>query len=196
MITPFTATHVDAVVDIHLRSFEQFFLTFLGPQFLRLYYEGVVAYPGSVGYVYVDDERVVGFVCGALSPSNFYKLLLRTRWHRFALAAASAALQRPSIIPRLWRAFAYPSQTPSQSDTATLMSIAVDPTYQAKGVGVQLVAAFLEGMRARGVKRVALTTDRCGNDITNAFYQKIGFRCQRTFLTPEGREMNEYVISL
>jgi ribosomal protein S18 acetylase RimI-like enzyme len=196
MITSMAEADVDAVVGVHLRSFEGFFLSFLGPNFLRLYYESVVGYPGAAGYVCLKGGRVVGFVCGMVSPSRFYSYLLRTRWWRFALAALGAALGRPSVIPRLFRALLYPSQTSGRSDTATLTSIAVDPAVQGEGVGAELVAAFLADMRARGVKRVDLTTDHYGNDEVNTFYQKQGFHCERTFVTPEGREMNEYVIWL
>lgn len=196
MIALMTAAQVEEVVNVHLRSFEGFFLSFLGPNFLRLYYESVVGYRGAAGYVCVIGGRVVGFVCGMVSPSHFYSYLLRTRWWRFALAALGAALGRPSVIPRLFRALFYPSQTSGRSDTATLTSIAVDPAVQGEGVGAQLIAAFLADMRARGVKRVDLTTDRYDNDEVNAFYQRQGFHCERTFVTPEGREMNEFVILL
>jgi len=43
---------------------------------------------------------------------------------------------------------------------------------------------------------VDLTTDRDNNDKINRFYLSLGFACERTFVTPEGRTMNEYVIDL
>ena len=196
MIARLDRHHVDPVVAIHLAGFEEFFLSFLGPRFLRLYYESIADYPDSVGYVYLDGERVIGFVCGVESPSRFYRYLIRTRWWRFAVAALGATLRCPSIIPRLFRALSYPGQTSRQEDNVTLTSVAVEPTTQGKGIGAKLVATFLEDMRVRGVKRVDLTTDRYGNDQVNAFYERQGFHCERTFVTPEGREMNEYVISL
>jgi len=196
MITLMTTAHVKEVVDVHLRSFDGFFLSFLGPRFLRLYYEGILDYPGAKGYVYLQDGRTIGFVCGMVNPAQFYRYLLRTRWWRFALAALAATLRHPSIVPRLFRALLYPGQTSNSKDTATLTSIAVEPTMQGKGVGANLVTTFLEDMRAQGVKRVDLTTDRYDNDPINAFYQKQGFCCKRNFVTPEGREMNEYVILL
>lgn len=196
MIAELDGKHVSSVVNVHLAGFEGFFLSFLGPRFLKLYYEGVVEYPDGVGFVYLRSGRVVGFVCGIMGPSRFYRYLLRMRWWRFALAALGAVLRRPSIMLRLVRALSYPSQTSGRSDTATLTSIAVDPAVQGEGVGAELVAAFLADMRARGVKRVDLTTDHYGNDEINTFYQKQGFHCERTFVTPEGREMNEYVIWL
>lgn len=196
MICPMTTSHTDMVVGIHLRSFRNFFLSFLGPRFLRLYYEGIMKYPDGAGYVYVEEEHIVGFVCGVLNPSRFYRYLLRTSWWRFALAALGAAVRRPSIIPRLFRALLYPRQASGQMSSATLTSIAVDPAMQGEGIGTKLVAAFLEDMRARGVETVNLTTDRHNNDAANSFYRRLGFHCARTFVTPEGREMNEYVICL
>jgi ribosomal protein S18 acetylase RimI-like enzyme len=196
MIARMTIAHVDEVTDVHMSSFEGFFLSFLGPRFLRLYYESIVAYPEATGYVYVRDGRLIGFVCGVVLPSRFYRYLLRTRWWRFALTALGAAIRKPSIVPRLARAWLYPKQTARREDTGTLTSIAVEPAMQNRGIGAELLAAFLEDMRGRGAKSVDLTTDSRGNDKVNAFYRRLGFRCERTFVTPEGREMNEYVIAL
>ncbi len=208
MIRPMTMAHIDQVVSVHLRSFPGFFLSFLGPQFLRLYYESIVDYPDAAGYVCVEDDRVIGFVCGTVSPSRFYSYLLRTRWLRFALAALSAVFRNPSIVPRLVRAWVYPRQASEREDSysddapsgvpvsATLTSIGVDPSHQYRGVGSELVAAFLENMRARGVTSVHLTTDQQDNEQASAFYQRQGFRCLSTYTTPEGRVMNEFVVEL
>jgi ribosomal protein S18 acetylase RimI-like enzyme len=77
-----------------------------------------------------------------------------------------------------------------------MLSIAVLREHQNKGIGKLLVQEFLSEMQRRGIQRVNLTTDREGNDAGNAFYQRLGFRLVRSFVTPEGRWMNEYVISL
>jgi ribosomal protein S18 acetylase RimI-like enzyme len=77
-----------------------------------------------------------------------------------------------------------------------LMSIAVLPETQGKGIGQALVRAFLDEAARRGLCQVDLTTDRDHNEATNCFYQNLGFTCERTFTTPEGRAMNEYVINL
>ena len=196
MIVPMTAAHVEQVTDVHRRSFQGFFLSFLGPRFLRLFYAAGVEYPQGVGYVYVNGSRVLGFVFGTPSPGAFYRFLLKTRWLKFALAASGRALRYPAIIPRLFRAWRYPGQAVQHAESATLMSIAVDPEAQRAGIGAELVRAFVEALRARGVRRVDLTTDRLNNDGVHAFYLRQGFRCERTFVTPEGREMSEYVMTL
>ena len=72
------------------------------------------------------------------------------------------------------------------------MSIGTSPEYQGRGVGKQLVAAFLDEMRTRNMQRVNLTTDRDNNEATNAFYRKLGFTLVRSYETAEHRHMNEY----
>jgi hypothetical protein len=51
-------------------------------------------------------------------------------------------------------------------------------------------------LAARRVPAVCLTTDCSSNERVNRFYQQLGFRLGRTYVTPEGRAMNEYVMFL
>jgi ribosomal protein S18 acetylase RimI-like enzyme len=105
-------------------------------------------------------------------------------------------LRRPSIIPRLLRAFSKPDETGSEEGCGTLMSIAVSPQTQSRGVGQMLVWAFIREAARRNLRSINLTTDQDNNERANLFYQKLGFTCSRSFVTPEGRRMNEYSITL
>lgn len=187
---------VPEIVDVHLASFPGFFLTFLGAAFLRELYAATLADSSGIGFVAEDGEDICGFITGTAQPSGFYRRLLQRRWWRFALAAAFPVLRRPSIIRRLLRAFSMPEQATQQNGRGTLMSIAVLPEVQGKGIGKVLVHTFLQEAAQRGLCQVDLTTDRDHNDAANHFYQTLGFTCERTFTTPEGRAMNEYVIDL
>lgn len=184
------------VVGIHLKSFQGFFLTFLGPRFLCELYAGVLDDQSGILFVSFDADRLTGFVAGTSEPAGFYRRLLRRRWWRFALASIVPILKNPLIIPRLWRALRKPQDIPNQKNTGTLMSIAVSPEAQGTGLGRVLVSTFLEEAKRQGLECVDLTTDKNNNDYVNQFYQRMGFRCSRTLITPEGREMNEYVIKL
>jgi ribosomal protein S18 acetylase RimI-like enzyme len=188
---------VNQVVNVHLSSFQGFFLTFLGPEFLSLLYTFMVSSSDGVGYVFMDEgERIVGFVCGSTEPSGFYRRFFKKQWLHIVLATLWLVVRNPSIVPRLvWRVL-YPPQPSTDPATATLMSIAVLPEHQNKGLGKVLVLEFLSEMQRRGIQRVNLTTDKEGNDAGNAFYHRLGFRLARSFVTPEGRWMNEYVITL
>lgn len=184
------------VVMIHLTSFRGFFLSILGRSFLKELYAGILDDPTRIAFVFENDTNLYGFVAGTDSPEGFYKRLLRQRWWRFTLASIKPVLRNPKIVPRLLGAFKRGEQTDVRENCAMLMSIAVDPEYQGQGIGKLLVDAFLKEAKERGVGQVNLTTDKLDNDAVNAFYLKSGFRLYSSFITPEGREMNEYVIDL
>lgn len=185
--------HVPEVVRVHLDSFQTFFLSFLGPRFLRELYRGVCSFDKGIGFVSLTpDGKVTGFVVGSTDPSRFFRVMIKRRWWKFALGSVAGVLKKPTIIPRLLRAFLYPARTPAGDHIALLMQIGVSRTSQGGGVGAKLVRAFIDRARDRGAQRVILTTDADGNDGVNSFYQKLGFRKSRGFTTPEGRAMAEY----
>lgn len=195
-IRPMTKADVSAVVKVHITSFPGFFLTFLGPSFLRELYSAIVADSDGISFVAFDGSGINGFVAGTVQPKGFYRRLLRQRWWRFALAAVVPTLKHPAIVPRLLRAFSMPEQVTHETKRGTLMSIAVLPALQGKHIGRALVSTFLDESIRRGLRQVDLTTDRDGNEAANRFYRKMGFVCERSYVTPEGRAMNEYVIDL
>jgi ribosomal protein S18 acetylase RimI-like enzyme len=142
---------VDEVVRVHLAAFPSFFLTFLGPRFLRELYDGIVADPGGIAFVAVDGSRCAGFVAGTDAPADFYRRLIRRRVVRFAGAAFVPFLRRPSVAGRLLRAVSRPAVAAArQGRHAELMSLAVSPSHRQRGAGARLVERFLEESRNRG----------------------------------------------
>jgi ribosomal protein S18 acetylase RimI-like enzyme len=77
-----------------------------------------------------------------------------------------------------------------------MMSIAVAPGISGHGVGQRLATHFLMTIKQKNIASVSLTTDRDANERVNRFYQRLGFQIARTYVTPEGRWMNEYIIDL
>lgn len=196
-LRPLGTNNVNDVVNIHLSSFPGFFLSFLGPRFLSLFYSGICSVPEGIAFVYLNDNGTpAGFVAGTSNPRGFYSRLLKRDWLKFALASIIPVLKKPSVFKRIARAVSHPSDNPIGDDVAGLFSIGVLPELQGAGAGKKLVQAFLEEARQRGCKRVFLTTDRDNNDAVNAFYSKFGFNVERQYVTPEGRRMNEYWITL
>lgn len=190
-----TERDVHRVVEVHLAAFQGFFLTFLGPRFLRLFYAEAIAL-GEIALVAEADGAIAGFVMGSTSPGAFFRQLLKRRLVAFAIAAAPAVLRRPAVAARVARALVKPGSAARAPGTATLMSLGVDPAIQGVGAGKALVTAFLEDARRRGATRVDLTTDKVDNERANAFYRSLGFAVAREIVTPERRVLNEYEIDL
>ena len=188
-----TAADVREVVRVHMSAFPGFFLTFLGPGFLRELYRGIVADPAGVAFVTEHGGAINGFVAGTTDPSGFYSRLLKRRFLQFGIQAAIATLRRPSAAPRLLRALGRSHEAPAATTgRAELMSLAVLPSARRGGEGGKLVESFVTRSRELGSTTVFLTTDAAGNDDVNAFYARRGFALARTFTTREGRLMNEY----
>lgn len=185
--------HLDQCVDLHLQAFPDFFLSQLGKGFLAEFYRAFVDDPDAITGVVVDQGQVRGVVVGTVRPDGFFSRLLKRRWLAFAWASLALLLRRPVTAPRLLRAVRYRGNVPIEVDGALLSSICVTPAGQGSGIGAALIHHFTERIREAGVGAY-LVTDKVGNDGTNAFYLRQGWRPAGFYETPEGREMNCYVL--
>ncbi len=188
--------HVEEIVAVHLRAFPAFFLTFLGPRFLREFYRSFVEESSAIAWIAEDEGsgRVLGGVVGTDAPSGYFRRLLVRRWWAFGLASVGAVFRKPSTARRMFRAVSYRGDAPAGPSRALLSSIAVAPEAQGSGLGRALVCRWVEEVRIRSCPGCYLTTDAEGNDVVNRFYQRLGWKVNHSFTTPEGRRMNQYVI--
>jgi ribosomal protein S18 acetylase RimI-like enzyme len=187
---------VKTVVDIHLDSFENFFLSSLGSRFLLLLYNTILEDESGISIVCETEGKVSGFAVGSNLPSGFYKRLISKKIFLFGLAALPAAIKSPGILPRLFRSLQVPQQYQKPDRQANLMSLAVSPTAQKQGIGGALIKEFATQCSQRKVDIINLTTDAQDNDKVNNFYQNFGFVLSNEFTTAEGRKMNEYQLSV
>jgi ribosomal protein S18 acetylase RimI-like enzyme len=183
-----TAADADAAARLHADLISEGFLAHLGPRFLRHLYRCVAQGPDSFllmadGTVDGTDRSglppVAGFLAGALD--------LRALYRRFALrqgfVAAFTSLPRLlTAFPRVWETLRHGvgAEVSDDPSGAELLSIAVDPGWQGRHVGVHLVEGFLAEVERRGVaiSQVVVGAD---NAPAVALYSRAGFRQVRTF---------------
>jgi ribosomal protein S18 acetylase RimI-like enzyme len=230
-----TRRDLDGVVAIHRAAFPNFFLSFLGPRFLRVFYGFIVS--EGIGIVALEDGKLAGFVAGVSEPRSFYRRLVRRRFAQLALAITPTVLRHPSTLARVVRRARQRTSVdpeerrpgteerrpdpignaignhadrrpdpvsdrrsgPSGShepEGAELMSLAVDPKQEHRGIGRELVTVFANHLAVNGEKRLWLTTDAADNDRVILFYERQGFRRSREFVTAEGRAMVELTLNL
>ena len=195
-LLPARSSDCEQLAKLHMAAFTGFFLSSLGPRFLKSLYAAFLVEPSAICLVARRQDRIAGFVFGVCRPSGFVIRTLLRRGMLMAAVLLPVTIRRPAALFRVLRASLRPVFSEAAADEAVLFSIAVDPSLQNRGLGGQMVRAFLEEARRRGAKRVALTTDTQDNDAVNRFYLRLGFRLGSKFLTPEKRQMNEYVIDL
>lgn len=193
-VRPMIPADVPAVVDVHLRAFPGFFLSFLGPRFLREFYRSFLRDPRGVAFVAEETatSRILGVAAGPLSPDGFFRSLLARRWWAFFMASVGPLVRNPGILPRLARAVSYRGEPPAGLKRALLSTIAVAPELQRRGIGLSLIGVWSEAVRAQGAPGCYLTTDAVSNDPVNRFYERAGWTRARTLETPEGRRMILY----
>lgn len=189
-----TPRDLPGIVRIHLAAFDQFFVTQLGADFLRAYYELVVNYRAGIILVSEEQGNLTGFVCGFLDPGDFYRLMWGNR-RAFALPAVAALLRHPYLAANVLRAIRRIQTSALQGppNSCELSSIAVAPEACGNGLGKSLLRAFLNRSWSMDAQSVFLTTDADANDHANAMYRESGFECSRRFMQRRGRWMNEYV---
>ncbi|HEY2325314.1 MAG TPA: GNAT family N-acetyltransferase [Thermoanaerobaculia bacterium] len=187
-VRPMRRDDLDAAVAIHLAAFPNFFLTFLGPRFLRVFYGAVMQY--GIALVATVDDRVAGFVVGMVDSRSFYRRLLRRRFLQVAIAILPAVMRRPSTPSRVVRRAL--RRTGFSPSGAELMSLAVHPREQRHGLGRILVNAFIARVHEDGTDSLWLITDAADNDAVKTFYEALGFTVRRTFTNAEGRALVEY----
>lgn len=136
IVRPATQDEINVIVEIHQMAFPGFFLSALGPRFLRELYRGILFDESGILLVCYAQDRPVGFVAGTTQPVGFYSRLLRRKLVNFAAAAMLLLLRRPMFLPRIVRALRKPAEERrAVLNTALLMSLAVDPAVQRGGIG-------------------------------------------------------------
>ena len=184
---------LDAVVRIHLQTFQGFFLTFMGKGFLKQLYRSYCDHPESGLLVALNEENVpVGFLAYSGALSDLYKYMIKRRLIPFGWYAAGAFFRKPKVFMRLVRAFLKPGESKREEAYVELASIGVSPEMKGAGIGSQLIDALKERVDLNRYAYINLETDAVDNEAANGFYVKNGFVLTRTFATAEGRQMNEY----
>jgi ribosomal protein S18 acetylase RimI-like enzyme len=191
------------VVGLHEECFPGYYLTQLGPSFLKAMYAWYVESPEAIAHVAVgDDGRLLGFVAGTIDGSNYAESLFRKTWRPMALALARSLVSRPALTLRLvaerkdlaWQGLSSvfgpgSGEGPEakaglyrRPSSASLVSIGVKPSARRSGVGAKLSELFVREARKRGCKRVTLSV-RDDNLAARRFYESMNW--EETARSPE-----------
>ena len=183
---------VNEIVDIHMATFQGFFLTFLGKGFLKQLYEGYIEHKQSNLIVAKQNNEIVGFIAYSSDISDLYKYLIKKKLLLFAWYSFSAFVKNPKILFRLLSAFKKSDEVRRKESYIELASIGVKPDVKAQGIGSSMISYMKEQIDFNEYEYISLETDAENNEYANKIYQKNGFVLARTYKTKQGRKMNEY----
>lgn len=191
-----TEDDLPEIVAVHQKAFDGFFLTRLGPAFLKeLYSAFAFRASGVLRVLCSEDGRIIGFAGGAVEPDNFFPRLKKERALAFLVRALPGLIKNPVLVfKKLWYAVFYRGEKPSSlSQAALLSSIGVTPEMAGQSLGQKLLSDFEEVVGAQGVDSLFLTTDKCGNDNVVAFYLNNGYKVESEFVQADGRKMLRFI---
>lgn len=188
---------VNEIVKIHCDAFNGFFLTSLGPEFLKFYYSCFIKSAEAVTITAEEDGKIIGFASNTKVCKGFNGRLINNNLFPFGLLTLRLLVSSPSSLVRLVKNLTKNGDyDEGNEDYAELCSLCVRSTAQGKGVGKMLLAYSELLMKEEGVTRLSLTTDYYNNESTVGFYHSMGYETLYEFFTYPNRRMYRLIKTL
>ena len=166
--------HTGQVAALHIQCISTGFISSMGIDFVTSLYDAIVKSKSSLGVVAVRNEKVIGFVAFTTNLNKLYKSIIRRKGLKFALLLAGNVLSLRRI-KKIFETLFYPARMKKMNlPSAELLSIAVAPEEQRKGLAGQLIEKGLRLYRKTGVDKVKVLIG-ADNKAGNKLYLKSGF---------------------
>lgn len=185
-ISALTLSDLPAVSDVHLRAFSKSVLTRLGKEAVRRYYEWQLLGPHDRYAVAARvDAKIVGFNFAGVSRGAIAGFLQKNRnWLAMRMLMRPWLIANPMVRTRLKtglgslgirrNAGRIRSAIPRPNRSFGILSIAVDPEFQGRGIAQILMEDAEREARDSGFKYMFLTV-ATENLRAIRFYEKMGW---------------------
>ena len=182
------------VAKIHRQEIKKGFLSELGEKFLSKLYGTMIVSVFAFVIVAKSRDRVIGFISGCTSVSKFYKDFFKKYFFQVSLLLLPKIF-RISILKKICETLKYPKQKKRKLPEAELLTIAVSPAFQGKGVAEELFKDFLNEMKKRKVKQFKVVV---GEELGRAikFYEKTGFQLHSSISIHKNKQSRVYIFTL
>lgn len=188
------AEHVPEVARLHAAGMGEGLWGRLGEGFLRAVHGALVGHPGFLGFVYVEDGRVRGFIAGAEDPPALLRASLR-RVPALFREASRGLLRDPSVLlPLLETAGYFRRSGGGGGVVAESLFCAVEPDLRGRGAAGHLNKVLFDELAGRGHARVKVTTE-VANEAANRQLLSWGFVLAAEFRF-YGKAMRRYELDL
>lgn len=176
IIKKITEEHINEVTQIHIEALSGEFLPSLGNDFLRTLYRGILEGNQSIGFVYIMEEKVVGFVLASKDTNKLFKDVIQRRWPMLVLTALKRIINSPSLLPKIFETFFYPNKVRYEDNIiAELIVIAVDKKYRGEKIGKELINILNKMFFKEKIYTYKVVVFK-NNKQANNFYKAVGFR--------------------
>lgn len=200
---------VPFAVQAHLEHFPEGFFARLGPRFLTRYYRTFIEGPPACALVAESDGQLLGYLTGIFDPQEHRRLVVQYHGKALAADALLGMVRRPAVAYsflatrarrylsalRRYRSKAPTAAGSSGDSCAVLSHVVVTKSERARGLGAELVSAFLAEATGAGCTKACLVT-MDGPDGAGPFYERLGWRRSPRSSSADGRPLLHYEIDL
>lgn len=183
---------IPEVCQVHLNSFQGYFLSSFGYEFLKIYYINYLCNPAHLLLVAKLKGKIVGFVAGTINPDLLYQNLFRNNFFSIAKLTFNRFLVsknfRNQVIKRMYfirnalksrflsaKKHEKECEIERKTGYGKLLSIAVLKSFRGKGVSSALIRIFEKEMHKKGAIVCTLSVKTQNLSGVN-FYKKTGWQ--------------------
>ena len=193
-IRPMQFRDAAAVAHLHHAAMGDSLWARLGEPFLGALYRGLVDVPSFLGFVYVEDGEVRGFIAGSTDTAGMYRELMHRRGAFLAPFVGLGLLRRPSVALRLLETGRYGEKSGAEDVPGESLFCSFAPELRGRRVSGHINKVLFDELRARGHAHVKVTTE-VDNEGANRQLRSWGFE-ERPRFSFYGKEMVTYVLDL
>jgi RimJ/RimL family protein N-acetyltransferase len=193
-IRPLQFRDARRVAELHHAAMGNSLWARLGVPFLQSLYQSLVDSPYFLGFVYVEDGDVRGFIAGSLDTAKMYRDIAKRRYMFLAPTAALGLLRHPGVAVTLLETARYFGVSGAADVPGESLFCSFEPELRGKRVSGHINKVLFDELAARGHQRVKITTE-VDNEGANRQLQSWGFRDAHRFRF-YGKDMVTYVLDL
>jgi len=189
-LTIIEKTGIEEVIEVHKSSFKGFFLTTLGDDFLRLYYDCIRRDENAILIGIYDKGKLCGFCAATFMLKGFNIQLIKNNILKFLMIGLQLLFSKPMSLIHIIKNFRKNvSRFNDKSEYAELLSIGVSEDLQGRGIGKKLLLELEKVLSIHECSILSLTTDFYNNDGVIEFYKRLGYEIYYDFIAYPERKM-------
>jgi hypothetical protein len=191
-IRPMASQDVASVADLHHSAMGRSTWALLGKGFLRALYSSLIEDERFLGFVYLEEGEVSGFIAGSQDTDQMMSHTLRRAWPMLA-AKSFPRILNPIVMRRLFETHRYTDLSGGEKMPESLFC-SFKPALRGRRISGHINKVLFDELLARGHHFVKVTTET-DNEGANRQLTSWGFKDEGQF-TFYGKQMVRYVLNL
>jgi ribosomal protein S18 acetylase RimI-like enzyme len=193
-IRPMQFRDAARVAELHRQAMGNSLWASLGGSFLRELYKAMVDSPYFLGFVYVEDGEVKGFIAGTIDTKALFNDIFKRRMIFIAPAALLGLVRHPLVLGQLVETARYMGKSGAPDVSSESLFCSFVPELRGKRVSGHINKVLFDELLARGYSKVKISTE-ADNAGALRQLQSWGFKEAHRFRF-YGKEMVTFVLEL